>query len=109
IGQGKSLYFEDFDWQSKEMVGVRITAFRGVEGTFLFAKRGRWAGQAITRKDYRLYRVDFAQVPGLEGAEDLLAQVRKVFRAVSQGRLLEVASDLSRARAIADYADTFSF
>ena len=48
-------------------------------------------------------------MPGLETAPDLLAQVRRVFRVVSQGKTLEVTSDLSRARAIADYADTFSF
>ena len=109
IGQGKSLYFQDFDMAAKEMVGVRIAAFQGEVGTFLFAERGTWEDKTITLKGYRLYRVDFREVPGLEGAKDLLAQVRKVFRAVSQGKVLEVESDLSRARAIADYADTFSF
>jgi len=109
IGQGKSLYFQDFDMQAKEMVGVRITAFQGEVGTFLFAERGTWEDKRITLKGYRLYRVDFREVPGLEGAKDLLVQVRKVFRAASQGGVLEVSSDLSRARAIADYADTFSF
>ncbi len=109
IGRGKTLYFEDFDWERKEMLGVRITAFQGEEGTFLFARRGRWEDKTIYLEDYRLYRVDFRAVPGLEGAKDLLAQVRKVFRAASQGEVLEVSSDLSRARAIADYADTFSF
>lgn len=78
-------------------------------GTFLFAERGTWEDKTLTLKDYRYYQVDFAQVPGLETAPDLLAQVRRVFRVVSQGKTLEVTSDLSRARAIADYADTFSF
>mgnify|MGYP006323543501 FL=1 len=109
IGQGKSLYFQDFDMAAKEMVGVRITAFQGEVGTFLFAERGTWEDKTLTLKDYRYYQVDFAQVPGLETAPDLLAQVRRVFRVVSQGKTLEVTSDLSRARAIADYADTFSF
>jgi len=109
IGRGKSLYFEGFDWEAKEMLRVRITAFQNEEGTFLFADRARWDGRLITLKDYRYYRVDFRGVPGLESAKDLLAQVRKVFRVVSQGSLLEVESDLSRSRAIADYADTFSF
>jgi lipopolysaccharide export system permease protein len=109
IGQGKSLYFQDFDWQTKEMLGVRISAFQGEEGTFLFAERGSWEDKTITLKGYRYYRVDFREVPRLEGAKDLLAQVRKVFRVVSRGEILEVESDLSRARAIADYADTFSF
>ncbi len=109
IGRGKTLYFEDFDWEGKEMLGVRITAFQGEEGTFLFAERGRWEDKTIYLEDYRLYRVDFRAVPGLEGAKDLLLQVRRVFRTVGQGSLLEVESDLSRSRAIADYADTFSF
>ncbi|GGN00329.1 permease [Thermus composti] len=109
IGKGKSLYFEGFDWQTKEMLGVRIATFQGEEGTFLFAERGSWEGKTITLKDYRYYRVDFRAVPGLETAPDLLAQVRQVFRVASQGSLLEVESDLSRSRAIADYADTFSF
>lgn len=109
IGQGRSLYFEDFDMGTKEMVGVRIASFRGEEGTFLFAERGSWEDKVITLKDYRFYRIDFAQIPRLETAKDLLAQTRKVFRVVSQGKVLEVESDLSRARAIADYADTFSF
>jgi len=109
IGQGKSLYFEGFDMAAKEMVGVRISAFQGKVGTFLFAERGTWEDKTLYLRDYRLYRVDFQEVPGLEGAKDLLAQVRKVFRAASRGELLEVESDLSRARAIADYADTFSF
>lgn len=109
IGKGKALFFEAFDWERKAMERVRITAFQGEEATFLFAERGYWQGKVITLEDYRLYRVDFRAVPGLEGAKDLLAQVRRVFRAVSQGKALEVESDLSRARAIADYADTFSF
>lgn len=109
IGQGRSLYFEDFDMGTKEMVGVRIASFRGEEGTFLFAERGSWEDKVITLKDYRFYRIDFAQIPRLETARDLLAQTRRVFRVVSQGKVLEVESDLSRARAIADYADTFSF
>jgi lipopolysaccharide export system permease protein len=109
IGQGRSLYFEDFDPAAKEMVGVRIAAFQGQEATFLFAERGTWEDRVITLKAYRFYRVDFGAVPGLEEAPDLLAQVRRVFRVVSQGEVLEVESDLSRARAIADYADTFSF
>lgn len=109
IGQGRSLYFEDFDLARKEMVGVRITSFRGEEGTFLFAQRGSWEDKVITLRDYRFYRIDFAEIPRLETSGDLLAQTRKVFRVVSQGKVLEVESDLSRARAIADYADTFSF
>ncbi|GAA6756684.1 permease [Thermus sp. 2.9] len=109
IGKGKSLYFEGFDWRTKEMLQVRISAFQGEEGTFLFAERGRWEGKVITLEGYRYYRVDFKEVPGLEGAENLLGQVRRVFKVVSQGPLLEVESDLSRSRAIADYADTFSF
>jgi len=109
IGQGKSLYFSGFDWERKEMLGVRISAFQGDEGTFLFAERGRWEDKVITLENYRYYRVDFKEVPGLEGAKDLLGQVRRVFKVVSQGPLVEVESDLSRARAIADYADTFSF
>lgn len=109
IGQGRSLYFEDFDMAGRKMLRVRITSFQGEEGTFLFAEKGSWEDKVITLEDYRLYRVNFAEVPGLETAQDLLGQVRKVFRAVSQGKVLEVTSDLSRARAIADYADTFSF
>jgi lipopolysaccharide export system permease protein len=109
IGQGRSLYFQDFDMERKEMVGVRIVSFQGEVGTFLFAERGTWEDRLITLRGYRFYRVDFREVPGLEGAKDLLAQVRRVFRAVSRGEVLEVESDLSRARAIADYADTFSF
>ncbi|MCX7850355.1 LptF/LptG family permease [Thermus sp.] len=109
IGQGRSLYFEGFDWQTKEMLRVRIASFQGEEATFLFAERGSWQDKVITLKGYRFYRVDFAAVPALEEAPDLLAGVRRVFRAVSQGSVLEVESDLSRARAIADYADTFSF
>ncbi|WP_038055473.1 LptF/LptG family permease [Thermus amyloliquefaciens] len=109
IGQGRSLYFEDFDMERKEMVGVRIASFRGEEGTFLFAERGSWEDRVITLRGYRFYRVDFQEVPRLETARDLLAQIRRVFRVVSRGEVLEVESDLSRARAIADYADTFSF
>ncbi|KHG65056.1 permease [Thermus sp. 2.9] len=109
IGQGRSLYFEDFDMAQKKMLRVRIVSFQGEEGTFLFAQRGSWEDKVITLEGYRLYRIDFAEVPRLETAPDLLAQTRKVFRAVSQGGVLEVESDLSRARAIADYADTFSF
>ncbi len=109
IGQGRSLYFEDFDMAKREMVGVRIASFQGEVGTFLFAERGTWEDKLITLKGYRFYRVDFGEVGGLEGAKDLLPQVRRVFRAVSRGEVLEVESDLSRARAIADYADTFSF
>lgn len=106
IGKGRSLYFEDYDMAQKRMLGVRITSFdRGV-GTFVFAKRGDWQDKRLTLEDYRIYRVDFNQIDRLE--EDLSA-IRKVFPAVSRGRVLEVVSDLSRARAIADYADTFSF
>jgi lipopolysaccharide export system permease protein len=109
IGQGRSLYFEGFDHSAKEMLQVRIVAFQAEEGILLFANRGAWNDKRIILKDYRFYRVDFSQVPKLEKAPDLLAQMRKVFRAVSRGEILEVESDLTRARAIADYADTFSF
>lgn len=108
IGQGRSLYFQDFDWARKEMLGVRITSFQGEEGTFLFAERGRWEGRVITLEGYRFYRLDFGAIPSLERG-DLLQGVRRVFRAASQGKVLEVESETSRERAIADYADTFSF
>ncbi|MGQ9511262.1 MAG: LptF/LptG family permease [Thermaceae bacterium] len=106
IGKGRSLYFEDYDMEGKKMLGVRIASFdRGV-GTFIFAERGDWQGNRLTLEDYRVYRVDFDRIDQLE--EDLAA-IRKVFPAVSRGKVLEVESDLSRAKAIAEYADTFSF
>ncbi len=108
IGQGRSLYFEDFDWEKKTMLRVRITSFQGEEGLFLFAKRGQWQDRVITLEGYRFYRIDFQAIPELEKG-DLLRGVRRVFRAVSQGKVLEVESDITRDRAIADYADTIAF
>jgi lipopolysaccharide export system permease protein len=109
IGQGRSIFFEGFDHRTKEMLQVRIVAFQSEEGILLFADRGVWEGDRITLKKYRFYRINFSQVLKLEKAPDPLAQMHKVFRTVSQGGVLEVESNITRARAIADYADTFSF
>ncbi|WP_027882493.1 LptF/LptG family permease [Meiothermus rufus] len=103
------LRYEGFDRASDELQQVRLERWQGQTQTVVLAQRARLQGQQIVFRDYRVFTLDFSQLPvpdfaSLKEAEEGL---RRIFRAQNIGQPgaeLTVRLSLSREDLEARYA-----
>jgi lipopolysaccharide export system permease protein len=96
-----TLRFEGFDQAKDELQQVRLERWQGQTMTVILAQTARLQGSLIVFRDYRVFTLDFTQLPipdfaTLEQAEEGL---RGVFRAQNIGQPgAELSVRLSRSR-----------
>lgn len=104
-----TLRFERFDQAKDELQQVRLERWQGQTMTVILAQTARLQGQVITFRDFRVFTLDFAQLPlpNFATLEQVEEGLREVFRAQNIGQPgAELSVRLSRSREdlVAQYA-----
>lgn len=119
IGKGLELQMRAYSTDAQRLEGIRLqqwsTDGTGRAATVIFAREGKYEGNVLTLKGYRVYRLNYDAIDALnalpEDASDARFRegVRDVFELVTipddENAALEVDTGLSRREVIADYAD----
>ncbi len=95
------LRYEGFDRAGDELQQVRLERWQGQTMTVILAQTARLQGQVIVFRDYRVFTLDFAQLPlpDLTTLEQAAEVLREVFRAQNIGQPgAELSVRLSRSR-----------
>jgi lipopolysaccharide export system permease protein len=96
-----TLRFESFDQTKDELRQVRLERWQGQTMTVILAQTARLQGSVIVFRDYRVFTLDFTQlpVPDFATLEQAEKGLRGVFRAQNIGQPgAELSVRLSRSR-----------
>jgi lipopolysaccharide export system permease protein len=115
LGHGLDLYFQKYDFKTNQMENVRIQQFQGPVETLVLARRGSYQGNTLTLLGYQIYQMDDSKIVALQNlpasasASEIREALRKVFLgaslAPSSSAPLNIQVQMSRAQALATYAD----
>ena len=92
------LYFDAYDFEAGEMVGVRLERWEGDRLTVVFAERGRMRDNKLTLENYRVLGLNLGSLAEEGEAEELL---RGLLRAKSEGERLVLKLPKTREELIA--------
>lgn len=114
LGNNLDMYYQRYDPNTDKVYDVRIQSWNGNQGTIILAKNAAFDNKIIKLQGYQLYTIDYNQIAQLQDTkpENLGNVLPSIFKNVAlparNDSILSINTGISRAQAIAKYADGFS-